>query len=551
VTTKALRVPIGVCALLLGALVSTVAEAAPKRVGVPKFDGVQEALVRKKVMQILKSHGFDLAKSREMEIGLANTGALLDNDEGFRKVAKELALAAIVTGEIGKKRAKLAVHDGKDGSLLGEASFAGANPRHIMTEVGHSFWTKLGDAVERGKTPSGSKKPQKVVAEAPEDDEKTPDAAGGEAPPPEPKAKSKKGEKAEVAAAEGGEGEPPPPPPKKKKKKKVRMEGEGDVVEEEGPEVIPPTFEFQLGPRMISRSLSYHQDASSPGLRSYALFPGPAIFASLVWYPLGAFTDGPAKNIGFEAAVEQAFLVSSTVPPGAPGDPFPMGAKFSTSIHEFAGGGRYRVPFGAGNYFWGALTGGEHAFTFHTTNTTDPTMNRGQLDIPDTVYRYVRPGVGIHYELPAQISLTLSGGFRWIFNKGGQFHDDFFTHATVNGVDAQLTVGYRISPILEARVSGDFRRYFSSMNCFGGTDAGGQAINQCNTRFTAGGAVDQYLAGSAMLAVTLGGSEIKMPEEAEEAPPPKRKRKVESEEEEPPLGDDVKKAGDKGGGEDE
>ena len=298
-TTTALRVPIGVFALLLGALVSTVAEAAPKRVGVPKFDGVQEALVRKKVMQILKSHGFDLAKSREMEIGLANTGALLDNDEGFQKVAKELALAAIVTGEIGKKRAKLAVHDGKDGSLLGEASFAGANPRHIMTEVGHSFWTKLGDAVERGKTPSGSKKPQKVVAEAPEDDEKTPDAAGGEggeAPPPEPKAKSKKGEKAEVAAAEGGEGEPPPPPPKKKKKKKVRMEGEGDVVEEEGPEVIPPTFEFQLGPRMISRSLSYNQDASSPGLRSYALFPGPAIFASLVWYPLGRSPTGRPRT---------------------------------------------------------------------------------------------------------------------------------------------------------------------------------------------------------------------------------------------------------------
>ena len=111
-TTKALRVSIGFLALLLGALFAATAQAAPKRIGVPKFDGVQEALVRKKVMQILKSHGFDLAKSREMEIGLANTGALLDNDEGFQKVAKELALAAVVTGEVGKKRAKIAVHDG-------------------------------------------------------------------------------------------------------------------------------------------------------------------------------------------------------------------------------------------------------------------------------------------------------------------------------------------------------------------------------------------------------------------------------------------------------
>src|ERR671934_3156821 len=119
------RVAVGFFALLLGALFATSAEAAAKRIGVPKFDGVQEALVRKKVMQVIKSHGFELAKSREMEIGLANSGALLDSDEGFAKVAKELALAAIVTGEIGKKRAKISVHDGRDGSVLGEASFAG------------------------------------------------------------------------------------------------------------------------------------------------------------------------------------------------------------------------------------------------------------------------------------------------------------------------------------------------------------------------------------------------------------------------------------------
>src|SRR5262245_26444261 len=209
VTTRLPRVSIGFLALLLGALFAATAQAAPKRIGVPKFDGVQEALVRKKVMQILKSHGYDLAKSREMEIGLANTGALLDNDEGFAKVAKELALAAIVTGEIGKKRAKIAVHDGRDGSLLGEASFLGANPRKIMAEVGRDFWKKLGADVEKGKTPSGAKKPQKVVAEAPEDDESTPDS-GGESGESEPAPEPRKSKAESVAAAEGGgEGEEP------------------------------------------------------------------------------------------------------------------------------------------------------------------------------------------------------------------------------------------------------------------------------------------------------------------------------------------------------
>ena len=184
-----------------------------------------------------------------------------------------------------------------------------------------------------------------------------------------------KGKKAEVAAAEGGEGEPPPPP-KKKKKKKTRMEGEGDVVEEEGPEVIPPTFEFQVGPRLISRNLSYHQDASTPGLRSYALFPGPAIFASLVWYPIGPFTDGPAKNIGFEGAIEQAFFVSSSLPPDERHAQARSSARRSTSSRAAA---RYRMPFGAGHYFWGALTGGEHAFTFNEHGDRRP---RGRWTSP-------------------------------------------------------------------------------------------------------------------------------------------------------------------------
>ena len=40
------RVVVSFFALLLGAFFATSAEAAAKRVGVPKFDGVQEALVR-------------------------------------------------------------------------------------------------------------------------------------------------------------------------------------------------------------------------------------------------------------------------------------------------------------------------------------------------------------------------------------------------------------------------------------------------------------------------------------------------------------------------
>jgi len=529
VTATAPRVSIGCFALLLGVLFSTTADAASKRVGVPKFDGVQEALVRKKVMQILKAHGYDLAKSREMEIGLANTGALLDNDEGFAKVAKELALSAIVTGEIGKKRAKISVHDGKDGSLLGEANFAGANPRKIMAEVGRDFWKKLGGEIARGKAPSGAKKPQKVVAEAPEDDETTPDAAGGEGgeSTPEPEAKKKTAEPVATAEGEGDEA----PKKKKKKKKKTDSEG-GDVVQEPEDEVVPPTFDLQLGGAFINRSLAYHQDNSMPeGLRPYSLPAGPAVVAHVIWFPIGPFTDGPAKNIGIEGHIEQAFFISSTLPASTG---FPNGAKFSTAVHEYSGGARYRMTFGAGNYFFGSLTGGEHAFTFHSTSTAAD-MQRSNLDIPDTIYRFLRPGVGLHVEVGGGFSLGIAAGFRWVFNKGGQFHDAFFKHATVNGLDGQAKVGYRISPMFEVRAMLDWRRYFSSMNCFGGLDAGGAAINQCDAAFTAGGAIDQYFSGSLAIAMTMGGTEISAGEAEAPPPPPKRKRKV-SEDEEPGAG---------------
>ena len=69
------------------------------------------------------------------------------------------------------------------------------------------------------------------------------------------------------------------------------------MVEEEGNEVIPPTFDAQAGFGFINRTLAYHQDISVPGLRGYSLPAGPTVVAGIVWYPMGAFTDGPLQNL--------------------------------------------------------------------------------------------------------------------------------------------------------------------------------------------------------------------------------------------------------------
>ena len=430
---------------------------------------MQEALVRKKVMQILKAHGYDLAKSREMEIGLANTGALLDNDEGFAKVAKELALSAIVTGEIGKKRAKISVHDGKDGSLLGDANFAGANPRKIMAEVGRDFWKKLGGEIERGKSPSGAKKPQKVAAPS------RPKTTRPRPTPPAVKAARARA-RARVPeeggrAGRGGRG--------RRRGRRRRSAQEEEEEKEEGRTWKAEGRRRGARParssrrrstlrwpaRLINRSLAYNDDISSPRACGRT-----RCRPARRWSPTSSgsrsapFTDGALKNLGVEGHIEQAFLVSSTLPPhGLPERRQVRHRRPRVSRRRPLP----RCSFGAGNYFFGSLTGGEHAFTFHSTTADRRPCNVPRSTSPTPSIVSSARASGCTSSWAVALSVGVAAGFRWVFNKGGQFHDEFFKHASVNGVDAQVKVGYRSTPMFELRAFADWRRYFSSMNCLG------------------------------------------------------------------------------------
>jgi hypothetical protein len=496
---------------VLACLSAGAASAAGKRVGVPAFDGAQEALVRKKVMAVLQGHGFELVKSRQIQSALQSSGARLDSNDGFQSLAKELALGAIVTGEVGKKRAKITVYDGREGSTLGDATFTGANPKKVAAEVARNFWKKLGPAVQKGKVPSNAKKGQKAVAEAPEDAVDSRDAEPGpdETPTPPPAKKTAvavdDGDKAKSEEKSGEEGEEKP----KKKKKQKEEEPEEEAS---GPKIIPPTLDVSVGAGLITRDFRYHQPVST--LRPYKLGAGPAVVATAIWYPLSYLTDGAMSNLGVEAHIEQAFGISSTIGAGDPD--FPQGAKFNTVVHEYAGGLRFRVPFGAGSQFYVSATAGEHAFVFRTS---DPAMNRSNLDIPDTIYHYVRPGLGFRMEFASDLSFNLNAGYRYIFNGGGQVKDVFFPHLSVGGVDVSAYLGYRVTSIIEARLSGEFRRYFFSMN----SKPEDLNMEGAGVR-VAGGAVDQYLSGAVSLAFLFGGAEPSAAASEEAPPPPPRKK---------------------------
>ena len=473
------RVSLLALALLLS---SAAAEAAGgKRVGVPKFEGAQEALVRKDVMKVLKSHGFEVVGSRAISGALKSPGAGLDSDDGLKTLAKELSLSAIVTGEVGPKRAKIVVHDGGEGSILGDASFSGANPRKLGTEVALTFWKKLGPDVGRGHVPSGAKKPSAAAAE----DETAAGEGEGEG---EAAAKPKDDSSGSEAAASDEAAS------SKKKKSKVKMEERSE--EASGPSVPSGRawLDFELGMGGYNRSLAFNQNIN-PALLSYTLGVGPIAVANVVMYPLDPLVGGLLGNLGLELEVQQGFAISSTLSSGGP--------TYKDVVHDYAGGGRYRFTFGAANDFYVSVTGGEDAFTFTGRSATNVLM------IPDTIYHYVRPGLGLHLGLGGGLGLSLAGGYRAVLNNAGPQFQQFFSRATVAGADAELVVRYAVSPMFEARAGLEWRRYWFAMHSVPGDT------------YPAGGAVDQSFAFTARIAILIGSSNVPKAEGgSEEAPPP-------------------------------
>ena len=468
-----------VIALLLS---SATAEAAGERIGVPKFKGAQEALVRKEVMHALRAHGFQLVGARRMADAMSSTGAGLESGDDRKKLAKELALSALVTAEVGPKRAKIVVHDGGDGASLGEASFSAANPRKLAHEVKLTFWRKLGADVGRGHVPAGAKKQSKTSGAAePEEEENAEEGEAGTS-------KSKD----ETSAA--GEAAPEKAPAPNKKPE------EAPPKEPSAPSVPSgrPWVDLEVGAGGFHRTLTFNQSAT-PALLSYKLGVGPIAVANVVVYPFDPLVGGLLGNIGLEAEIQQGFAISSTQTSNG------TSTTYSSVVHDYAGGVRYRFPFAASNDVYLSATAGEDAFTFTGRSTANV------LDSPDTIYHYVRPGLGLHLAVAGAFSVALGAGYRVVLNNAGaQFHSSqFFPRSNVAGADAEVEVRYALSSRFQVRAGLEWRRYWFALN------------TQPGDTFVAEGAVDQSFAFTARIAILIGSSSVPTTEGgAEEAPPP-------------------------------
>jgi len=435
--------------LCMIALDAPVARAAGKggRVGVVVMRGAGEGPVRAKVTTAIKANGFQVVGAQQLDSTASSLGVSLDSDAGFKAVAKELNISAFVTGEISRKKADLTVRNGADGAALGDASFAGANPKKIAAQVGADFWRQLGPAVRQGKPPSGSKTKAAIAEEAPPAEA---EEGGSEPPPPpEPKKKAKRVEKRAEESAEAepakGEGEAESKPAKGEAAGKEKEEEEETPSSSFGG-AAGPALALGVGGRALFRRLNWHQTPMN-NLPPYALSPGPEGTVWLETYPGAFVTKGFAANIGVFANFDQGFGVTSTTTDGA---------KLTTKFQEFTGGVKVRLPLNNMLAPYASVAYGSQVFKLESSNGATSV-------VPSVAYRFIRLGLGTRVAFTPAASADIGAAFLLVTDLGklnGYIAAaNYFPHATANALDVGASFSYRIIKLVGARVGVDFLQY--------------------------------------------------------------------------------------------
>jgi hypothetical protein len=434
------------------------AQAAKRRVGI-RLNGPHASAVHEVVAGVLKHHGFE-ATSADL------TG---ETEEAVAQEARQGKLAAIIVGEVrdGGKRLKLRVY-GSGGDLVGEGSWSEAGGiKKLEAALGRTLWTRIGGSLSKAHPGGGAAAAEKAEkpAKGPAPEAEEPSRKQGEEEPEQAPNTSRSKEGPEAAEGEK---------PRKRKKKPVKEEEEPE--EPAGPAAT--ALELAVGPRFLWRNLSWSPAVPIPN--PYTLGHAPALGALIVWYPAAHFRGGWASNIGVATSIEYTpGLVSETSD----------GTRYPTNESDYWGGVRGRLVFGVAQASL-TLGAGQQSFIFHSG-----TVPRDMLkSLPDVQYTYARAAVDLRVTLPANLSLMLGGGYRYVISAGDTGfllqESTYFPNAKLSAYEVTAAAGYRFLSLLEARVGFDLRHY--------GMSAGANTYNVAS-------ASDQYVAAWGQLALLLEG----------------------------------------------
>jgi hypothetical protein len=277
------------------------------------------------------------------------------------------------------------------------------------------------------------------VESAPETDEASKEK---EAPSKKPAGEPEEPAGGEKAPGEGEKKPSPPPEEETAVKPPPPKTPKAPAETAEGREGAPVALQLGLGGRALFRDLSWTQ--ANGALAPYSLKPGPELALWLETYPAAFMTDGFAGNIGIYGHFNYGLGASSKTPP-------PENQTLTTKYYDFLAGVKIRIPLGTFlPYVAGAY--GMQKFALTPTDVSRPNFN----------YTFVSGGAGTRIQLTPALDIDLGAAFLYVLNPGSAAGEvasnSFYPDATANGIDAALSIGFRILSSVGLRAGGDFRQ---------------------------------------------------------------------------------------------
>lgn len=469
------------------------AEAKPK-LALTMIDGDEKGKVADSVIEALDGDDLTVLSQRVVNKAVDKLGLDTDmTEKEARKLATELEADAIVIGKLDtsgpnkKLQFKLYIHGKKARGFT--VTFNNAKSDRFKAKLKDKMVTKIA-----GESP------------APADEDRPKKKKGGdEAEDEDPLTtkKDKKDQKKKASKKDEGEDEEADEDSPKKKKKKKKVASEDGEEEDEDAEVSIRSkspkhsanrvaARLDVGVSFKNRQLTYNSRTNFPeGPKPFKNAPVPGGRFEVELYPLAfANPKSIAAGLGLAAEYDKTLLLTlrTTAEPG-------VAVKANQQTYSI--GGRLRFVLGSTATSPSITIGAGYGKRRFTTDKSGLQM-QSSLDVPDTNYTTIDPGLSIRIPLLGALALTFGGRALIITDAGPIQQPTSYGRAKVFGAWAQGGLDIVLGNRFAIRLVGEFQQVG-----FAFTGTGDLARNRDLDPDTkdVGGASDRSIGGSATLAV--------------------------------------------------
>ena len=205
-------------------------------------------------------------------------------------------------------------------------------------------------------------------------------------------------------------------------------------------------MDVAVGLSFTGRKLSFTTNLMMNRPQGYDGGPVPGIYIAADIFPL-AFNrrnKGITRNLGISIVIDRVLSISSNL------EKTGMVYELPTSEHHLAGGVVYRQPVGRSLQLEGSIRYNKRKFFIDRNN---PALLPADIDIPNTDYSYVDPGVGMAYVLGPKMVIGADARFLLITDTGEMQSPTQYGAATVTGGDVEGSFDYQVAPKILVRAA--------------------------------------------------------------------------------------------------